>query len=61
MLLAKMEMIMRQKHTLDNHIDVEVKSLNFTVRKKEMIKITSENMVCKTGCVLFLLTTGRPF
>jgi hypothetical protein len=45
MLLAKMERIMKQKNTLDNHNDFEVKSLNFTVRKREMIKITSENLV----------------
>lgn len=45
MLLAKMERIMKQKGTLDNHTEVQAKSLNFFVRKKEMIRITSENLV----------------
>lgn len=45
MLLAKMERIMAQKHTLDNHQETEVKSLNFVVRKREMMKITEENLV----------------
>lgn len=45
MLLAKMERIMQQKHTLDNDNDFKVRSLNFFVRKRDMVRITDENLV----------------
>eukprot|EP00698_Gefionella_okellyi_P013367 TRINITY_DN3653_c0_g1_i1.p1 TRINITY_DN3653_c0_g1~~TRINITY_DN3653_c0_g1_i1.p1 ORF type:complete len:236 (-),score=41.32 TRINITY_DN3653_c0_g1_i1:204-911(-) len=44
MLLGKMERIMRQKNTLDNQNEYEARSLNFVVRKREMMKITQENL-----------------
>merc|ERR1719505_183651 len=54
-LLEKMSYIMRTKGRVDNHNDVEHKSLNKTKRQRELLRVTHENQA-----ILKRITSKEP-